>query len=316
MCKISIGAVFLTVLGGCVLAKAAAPEGNAASVSSGGQYINNALEMLLRVKTIEADIRLETLVDGKEYTATGRYEEQTLKNVNANRVFLRSQYRLEVNFAMSGQRDAKSDVNRMTLVCHIDPVDKEKSVIEKYTSIEGVKQYTSVNLTKLEERLKTANQETVFIQVSEVRNLGGLSAILRQMNRFYEFTQPVVLENLTSGGETIPAVKVSGTLKSAYYKELLERFGGLDKKGRHPADFPSDVDVWLGRHNDFPYQMRYSNRLLLSGKTKTLLLQETFHHVIVNGEAIPDIKFERLKVSDDVFSIQDDTENFLRTLGL
>ncbi|MDR3232501.1 MAG: hypothetical protein LBT46_02325 [Planctomycetaceae bacterium] len=296
-----------------------------AAAQTGEQYVHNTLDMLLRVKTLETDIRLETHVDGKEYTAAGRYEEQALqqapetaaakKGTQSPRIFFRSQYRLEVNFAMNSQPDAKSDVNRMTLVCHIDPNDKEKSVIEKYTSIEGTKQYSSVNIAKLEERLKSANQEMVFAQISEVRNLGGLAAMIRQISRFYEFSEQVVQENLT-GSETIPAVKLAGTLKSVYYKELLQQCGGLDKKGRHPADFPSDVDVWLGRHNNFPYQIRYSNRPLPNSKTKTRLLQETYNHVIINGEMIPDVKFERLKVPDDVFSMQDDTDNFLRSLGL
>jgi hypothetical protein len=281
------------------------------------QYLNDSLEVLLRTKTIEADIRLETTVDGKQYTATGRYEEQALANTakTAAPAFLRSQYRLEVNFSMNSQQESTSDVNRMTLICHIDKNDKENCVVEKFTSVEGVKRFSSINIAKLEERLKAANQEKVFVQIGEVRHLGGIAAMVRQINRYYDFSPEVIMENLT-GSETIPTVRLSGTLKNAYYKELLEHFGGLDKKGRHPPDFPTDVDVWIGRHNDFPYQVCYFNRQSPQSNAKKTLLQETYQHVIMNGDPIPDLKFERLKVSDEVFTLKDDTDSFMRSLGL
>ncbi|GHT14847.1 hypothetical protein FACS1894170_12160 [Planctomycetales bacterium] len=279
--------------------------------------MQNTLDVLLRTKTIEADIRLETTVDGKQYSATGRYEEQVLTNPVKNTIppFLRSQYRLEVNFSMNSQQESTSDVNRMTLICHIDKNDKDNCVIEKFTSVEGVKRFSSINIAKLEERLKAANQENVFVQIGEVRNLGGIAAMVRQIKRYYDFSPEVTMENLT-GSETIPTVKLSGTLKNAYYKELLEHFGGLDKKGLHPSDFPTDVNIWIGRHNDFPYQVCYFNRQSPQSNVKKPLLQETYQHVLMNGDPIPDLKFERLKVSDEVFTLKDDTDSFLRSLGL
>ena len=137
---------------------------------------------------------------------------------------------------------------------------------------------------------------------------------MRQISRFYEFSAPTQ-ENLQDE-EAIPTWKLTGTLRSIYHKELLKQFGGLDKKGQYPADFPSDIEVWLGRHNDFPYKIRYLRRISEKSSQRVLLFQESFYKVNVNGTPIPASKFAPLTPPEDVLSVQDNTEDFIKILGL
>jgi hypothetical protein len=283
-------------------------ENVALSQGEGDKYVQDSLKMLLSVQTVECDLRIETFVDGKEYTARGRYEEQALPRTTPH-PFLRSMYRLEINFPMAND----SEPNRMTLVCHPSE-DRERNQIERYTFIEGDKSFSTIDLTKLEERLKAVNKETVFAQVSEVRNLGGLAGTMRQISRFYEFSAPTQ-ENLQDE-EAVPTWKLTGTIRGILHKELLARFGGLDKKGRYPADFPSDIEIWIGRHNDFPYKIRYLCRISEMSRRKELVLQESFYKVNLNGTPLPASRFAPLNPPEDVFSDPDDTDNFIKSLGL
>ena len=284
--------------------------------SEGDKYVLESLKKLLTVQTIECDIRIETFVDGKEHVIRGSYAEQAWP-LSTPSTFLRSVYRLELSFPMDPSNMNPSNVapNCMTLVCYASE-DGEQHQLERYTSIEGVRSGSTINLKKLEERLKAANREVSYSQVSEVRNLGGLAGKMRQISRFYEFSH-LSPENLQDE-ETIPTLKLSGALRSIHRKELLTQFGGLDKKGEYPAGFPSDIELWLGRHNDFPYKICYLRRTSEKSEQKEVLFQESLYKVVLNGTPIPlsDSRFAPLKFPEDIFNIQDETENCMKALGL
>lgn len=284
--------------------------------SEGNRHVQDSLKMLLAARTIECDMRIETFVDGKEYTAKGQYVEQVLPHATPNS-FFRSVYRLEITyFSMNAPMASDAELNQMTLVCHISE-NGERHQIDQYTSIEGVKSGSTIDLKKLEERIKAANQQIAFSQVSVVRNLGGLAGMMRQISRFYEFLPPT--QDKLRDEETIPAWKLTGTLQNRHRQELLSRFGGLNKQGHYPADFPSDIEIWLGRHNDFPYKIRYLRRTSEKSEQKELLFQESFYKVVLNETPFlpfTDLKFAPLKFPEDVFSVRDDTEKYIKELGL
>jgi len=281
----------------------------------GDKYVLNSLNMLLVVNTIECDLRIETFVDGKEYTARGRYEEQALPQTPPGQPppFLRSMHRLEINFPMHSSMASNTEPNRMTLVCH-PAIDGGPSQIERYTLIEGNKSFITINLTLLEQQIRKAQNKIPFTQVSEVRNLGGLSGMMRQICHFYEFSLPSQEE--LHDGEAVSALRLTGRLRDVHIADLLTRFGGLDSKGRYPSDFPSDIEIWIGRHNDFPYKVRYLRRISESSERKELLFQESFFNVVLNGTPLPVSKFAPLTPPEDILSVQDETARFLRTLGL
>ena len=299
--------VLSTLLGVLVLGGVIAAQGE------GDGYVSDSLKMLLSAQNIECEIRIETFVNGREYTARGRYEEQALPR-SALSPFLRSKYRLDINFSMnsSAATDSEPNRNRMTLLCH--PSDeREKSLIQQYTFIEGDETFITINLARLEERIKEANMDLVFTQVSEIRKLGGLAGVMRQIERFYEFSLPVP-EDLQDE-ERVPALKLTGKLRNVYHKNLLAQFGGLKRGGRYPADFPSDIEIWIGRHNDFPYKIRYLRRISENSEPKEPLLQESFYKIALNRTPIPDSKFALLIPPNNVF-VTDDTEKFIKALGL
>jgi len=275
----------------------------------GDRYVLGSLNMLLTVNTIESDIRIETYVDGREYAARGRYEEQALPRiVGQPPLFLRSMHRLEIFFSPVA---GNAEPNRMTLISR-PGINGERSQVERYTSIEGMRAFETIDLTILEERIRNSRAVT-FIHVSEVRNLGGLAGMMRQISRFYEFASPTQ-ENLQDG-ETIPTLKLTGRLRGEHYERLLAQFGGLDARGHYPADFPSNIELWLGRLDDFPYRIRYSRRISPESERKELLFQESFFNVVLNGTPIPASRFDPLIPPPDVFGV-DDTENFIWMLGL
>ena len=281
----------------------------------GDKHVLDALNALLAANTIECEIRIETFVDGKRHAATGRYEEQALPQTASSQPapFLRSMYRLEVSL-MNATTASSVERNRMILVCHPRTNDINGQ-IERYVHVEGVKVFSTIDLTRLEQRLRRAsNMEAIFAQVSEVRNLGGLAGMMRQIRRFYEFSAPT-FENLPDD-ETIPALKLTGQLRDDLHTDLLERFGGLDKRGRYPANFPSNVEIWIARHNDFPYEIRYLRRVSPTSERKEPLFQESFFNVQLNGAPIPASRFAPLTPPEGVFSVQDDTNRVIRDLGL
>ena len=294
-----------------VLSVMLAASGIAIAQNKGDKYVLDSLKMLLSARTIEGDLRIETYVDGKKYTAEGNYAEQALPQATP-KTFLRSMYRLEIIFINLPTAN-NSKPNRMTLVCHPSE-ERERNLMTRYTCIEGFESFSTIHLSRVEEWLKTVNHATAFAGISEVRNWGGLAGTMRQISRFYEFAAPTQ-ENLPDE-ETVATWKLTGTLKNIYLKELLEQFGGANKKGQYPADFPSDIEVWLGQHNDFPYKIRYLRRASEKSAPKTPLFQESFSKVIVGGTPMPASKFSPLTPPEDVSNVQDETENFIHTLGL
>ena len=282
----------------------------------GDEYVLDSLKRLLMVNTVECDIRIETFVDGKEYVASGRYEEQALPRTRPGQPlpFLRSMYWLDIFFrpSLNTPMVSTAEPNRMTLVCRPD-MNGERSQVECRISIEGVISFSTIDLTRLERRLQGTNRELFFAHVSEVRNLGGLAGKMRQISRFYEFSL-LGQENLQDE-ETIPTLKLTGRLRSILHAEMLARFGGLDGRGYYPADFPSDIELWLGRHNAFPYKIRYLRRISVNSEQKELLFQESFSNVVLNGTPIPASKFAPLTPPEGVFVV-DETDDFIRRLGL
>ena len=281
----------------------------AVAQNEGDKHILDSLQMLLTARTIESDIRIETYVNGNKHTAEGSYAEQALPQA-APGTFLRSMYRREIIIRNSSPHNSKP--NRMTLVCHPSE-ERERNLITRYVCIESVESFGTVDLTRVEERRKAANRGMAFAVNSEVRNWGGLAGMMRQISRLYEFAAPTQ-ENVQEE-ETVSTWKLTGTLKGIYHDELLEQFGGLAKKGQYPTDFPSDIEIWLGRHNDFPYKIRYLRRVSEKSSHKELLYQESFFKVNVNGVPIPATKFAPLTPPEDV-PVQDETENFIQALGL
>jgi hypothetical protein len=211
-----------------------------------------------------------------------------------------------------------TEPNRMTIVCHLSE-DREKNKIWQYTSIEGEKTFNIIRISQVEDAIKRSKKTPAFTQITEVRNLGGLAGQLRQISQIYDFPNPPQPEKLENEGETIDIWKLTGILQQTHFDNLLKRFGGLDKKKRYPPELPSDIELWVGQADGFPYKIRYLNRPSEKSEKRTQLFQSSYFNVILNGEAIPAVRFatfDQGEYPEGIFSSQDITNTFIRSLGL
>ena len=282
----------------------------------GESLIKRSVEMIGTLKTIECNLRMDVWVDNVEFSSRGRYEEQVAKYSQSDD-FFRSMYRLDINFLTDQPLAPGSDPNRMTVVCHLSE-DRQKSQIWQYLSIEGKKELNIIRLPALEDAVKRSRTEPKFKSVNEVRNLGGIAAMLRQIDQFYEFTASP--RNGKQEGDGGDVWILTGVLRKEQYSRLLEQFGGLGKRKKLPEDFPSDIEIWIGQSDFFPYKIRYFNRPTEDSKKRTPLTQTSYYDVVLNGEEIDSGNFalfnENGEYPDGMINFKDDTEGFILTLGL
>lgn len=288
------------------------------AIEDAESLIERSAERLASLKTIECNLRMDVWVDGIEFSARGRYEEQIVKHVAPND-FLRSMYRLDVNFLSDAPLAPGTDPNRMTIVCHISSEDRAKSQVWQYRSIEGKKDLSIIRLSKLEEAIGKKKNDRQPLFVSGVRDLGGIYASVKQIEQYYEFKESP--QSVTLDGQGGMAVwKLNGTLRKEHYEKLLEKFGGLGKKKRLPSGFPSDIELWIGQDDLFPYKILYLSRPTEGSKKKIPVLQTSWFDIILNGEEIDPGNFalfnENGEYPEGVFHLRDDTQKFINSLGL
>lgn len=258
-------------------------------------------------------MRLDVVVDGVAFSARGRYVEQALTHPISE--FQRSMFRQDLNFLMDMPTTPGSEPNRMTIVCYAS-TDYEKGRIWRYRSVEGNKSIDFIRLADLENAIKRSRKPDLHRTAGETWNLGGLVGMLKQIDRFYEIDEVV-----QDGGsdENTPLWKMTGKLRKPYFDSFAKPLGGVDKKGRYPSELPSDLEIHLGRHDLFPYKIRYLNRPSEASSSLRMLSEIAYFDVLLNGEEIPELHFmtfDRGEMSEGVFDFQDATRSFIRSLGL
>lgn len=280
--------------------------------------LNSSTEKLLQLRTIEANIRMETTVDGVEFAARGRYEEQAIRRPELSD-FNRCQYRLELYFLMDSALTPGATPNRMTMVCHIaDSTNRTEDEVWRYITVEGRKTIGYVKLAELEKAVQNAlaaGKPVPCKTINEAWNLGGLAATLRQLERFYDFNASAVSATL----DGVALWKLTGSLKEGRLEGLLEKHGGVDKKGRYPDDLPSDIEIYLGQKDGFPYRIAYLNRPSETSTKRTVLSQTSYYDVILNGNAIPATRFPPLKqveLQEAIYNTENQTQTIIKSLGL
>lgn len=271
--------------------------------------------MLLSTKTIECNMRLDVVVDNVEFSARGKYVEQVLPKPVSD--YQRSMFRQDLNFLMDMPATPGSEPNRLTIVCHAS-ADYEKGRIWRYRSVEGNKSIDFIRLAALETAIKRSKSAKIHQTAVETWNLGGLAGMLKQVDRFYEITEFVETEEL-EGMENITVWKIVGKLRKPYLDAFAKKLGGIDKKGKYPNDLPSDVELYLGQGDRFPYKIRYLNRSSETSFSLKKLSEITYFDVLLDGEEIPEfhfMTFDRGEMSEGVFEFQDATNAFIRSLGI
>ena len=255
---------------------------------------------------------MDVNVMGKEYTANGKYEEQRLANPPPGD-FQRSMYRLDLNFMMAGPTKSGSEPNRLTIICH--PVaDREMGRHWQYTSIEGVKTVKFVRLAALENAVRQTGKQETIGSVGEIKDLGGVAGTLKQIARFYEFTD-IPKESVLEDGRAV--WKITGSLSSDHWETMVKAFGGLERKKFYPRQMPTDIEVCIGKDDVFPYRIEYRNRPLRDSPKRTLLTRIVYFDVILNGEPLPELKFSAFdegKLPEGVLRAIDDTNRVIQSI--
>ena len=282
--------------------------------SSNAERLFNAMLVHLQsLHIIEAGVRVEVFVMGKEYVARGKYEEQRLSNPPPGD-FQRSMYRLTLNF--DALTFPSSEPNRLMIVCH-PTSDRETGRLWKYTSIEGNKSVEYVMLAKLEDAVRRTNKQATIGNVGETKNLGGLVGTLKQIARFYEFTDPPQ-KNVLEGGESQSVWRIVGSLRTDFEESMAKAFGGLDKKTKNfPNQMPTNVEIYIGTDDAFPYKIEYQNRPKTDSPKRTALTRIVYFDVFLNGEPIPELKFSAFDKGDlpeGVFQPTDITDRVIRSI--
>ena len=271
-------------------------------------------EMLVKVRsleTIKAEVRMDVFVMGQEYTAKGTYEEQKLENPLPGD-FQRSMYRLDLHFVTGVPTALGSEPNRLIILCH-PTSDRETGRLWQYRSIEGEKSVQFVTLAQLENIVRQRGKLALIGSVGETKNLGGLAGTLKQIAQFYEFAD-LPMETVMKGGESQPVRKIIGSLRSDFEESMTKAFGGLEKKTKNfPSQMPTNIEIFVGRDDTFPYKIEYQNRPKADSPKRIILTRIVYFNVSLNSEPIPMDKY-RDNLLEGVYRTEDITDRVIRSI--
>lgn len=286
------------------------------SQQNGKNLFSNAIAKTLSRNTIECKIRLDIVVDGVEFSARGNYEEQVVSGGRSGD-FQRTMFRQDLNFQMDTPSVPGTEPNRMTSVCHAS-LDRQRGRVWQYRSIEGEKTLRYIRLAVVEDAVRRSRKSDLFKTAGEVWNFGGIVGSMRQIEQFYEMDGPVEETEFTAG-EKMSGWKISGSLKKSHFDRMLDAMGGLGKKGKYPSDLPSDIEIYVGKNDLFPYKIRYLNRNSEESSPGRSLMEITYFDVLLDGDPILEYRFatfDKGELPEGVFRMEDITTSFIQNLRL
>jgi hypothetical protein len=308
---------------------------------SGAVILKRSIDTISRFIRVECNVRMLTFVDGIEFSADGKYEEQSVtattssleKNNNGNNSedavlrgnlseFQRTMYRQELYFTMD-TLSVQTEPNRIILVCYPNKNDSKNGNIWQFKSINGIKTLNQINIDAVEAAIKKSrgvgvpvgvSESRMFTQVGMLWNVGGMCGVLGQIDRFYEFGELPKPETV----DGVKVFKLAGSMRKAYFDILLQNHGGLDKNNRYPSNLPCNIEVHIGVNDSFPYKIRYLNRKTANTKATNLLVEINYSGIIINGSPIPEHRFSTFQneIPAGVNKIDSSTEQYIKSLGL
>jgi hypothetical protein len=326
-----------------------AQNGNLDNFSeSGAVVLKRSINTISRFVRVECNMRISTFIGGVEFPASGRYEEQSVaasssnennSNESTNNLsksqlseFQRTMFRQELYFAMD-KLPIQAEPNRVILVCYPNRNDSKNGNIWQFRSINGNKTLQQINIDTVEAAIKKSfgdNAEAnarasireqvgvpdswMFKQVGMLWNVGGISGVLGQISRFYEFGELPKVE-VIDGAKVL---KLVGSLRKTYFELLVKDHGGIVSGNRYPASLPCDIEVYIGVDDSFPRKIRYLNRKNELAKPINLLVEINYNNIIINGDQIPEHRFSTFQneVPAGVSKIESNTEQYIKSLGL
>ncbi|MDO4586687.1 MAG: hypothetical protein Q4C95_05235 [Planctomycetia bacterium] len=262
------------------------------------QTLSQSIQYLEQVDSILAGIELHVSLFDHEFVGDGEYKElldhqpvpflpqSSNENRDENDSLTSSSqlYRTSTPFPLqnslfrlhikmyrqkSKASQENSSDNILEIVC-----DKDHRTLWTYSSIEGTKNLTQINLEDLADALSRLNEsERKELQNKQVQlpclmsglpGLGGISGMLKQLIYYYNFNASPVKTSIANG--KIPVWKISGELKSnflnLYRKTILEGLSENDPISLGLTDnIPTHIEIYIGCETPFPYRLAYFSQM-------------------------------------------------------
>ncbi|MDR2762821.1 MAG: hypothetical protein LBB88_09490 [Planctomycetaceae bacterium] len=181
---------------------------------SGAVILKRSIDTISQVVRVECNMRVSTFVNGVEFPAKGRYEEQSvaatamekdrdrerdkdrdksknegLSNLVGERLsgFQRTMYRQELYFMTGGLSD-QAEPNRVILVCYPNRGDSKSGNIWQFRSINGNKTLYQINIDAVEAAVKRSvvgeNREN-YVSGKVGEQVGGVDIRFSQVGKLW-----------------------------------------------------------------------------------------------------------------------------------
>jgi hypothetical protein len=267
--------------------------------------LRTAIQQCSERHHVEANIWFSLRVFGDEYTGEGVYREQCPVILTTDGMLRPDRrntlYRLELN--------------RFKSISSVEPgsamtITFDGTHVWIARSIDGRRTLQRV----VRERLARA-LDTMHLDMSAMPNLGGLSGLLRQIDRFFVFDGfPVEVITIGARPDEFTAYRIRGRLDETRIQPLLRMLGITenDAVADLPPHVPKEIVMLIGKEDLFPYRLEYFSQV--RGRL-TPLLELRFENVRYNE----DIPFESSRFSytpGELEFPEDITEDYIDSLRL
>ncbi len=272
------GTIVITVLSIIVLVwRSAAGDdsprrhsGDTAPKSAGGRLESDALitatiRRLENLNSISAEISLKMTVFGENFTGTGHYEELAPEKHARQGVLdtsvMPTKFRLHLEIPAPGAAaiDHQVEDNILEIVC-------DGRSVWNYTSIEGEKKLTEINLTEMvgilgqlsrnEQRLLQQRGIVLPSPVGSFPALGGIAGTLQSLRYWYQFDPTPQVSYFNAGD--LPVWKLTGRMRSDILATLRRKVTREEDRHRDlEANLPDAVELYIGQKTLFPLRIAY-----------------------------------------------------------
>ncbi|MBP3531713.1 MAG: hypothetical protein J6K25_11120 [Thermoguttaceae bacterium] len=264
-----------------------------APASPSERLLREAIARLEGLRSVSADLDFEARLFGERYFGRGRYEETSEASASSGESAARRstlenvRYRLRASVARGSAKEARDDgeENVLEIVC-----DCDRQALWTYTSLEGAKSLTRIDVAELSNGLASLSPEELAAvgvegpcAMNGLPGLGGLAGTLRRLTTVYRFEPRIERAEPFKGAEV---VKITGRAREAFWKTSKQRLG-VDKFEPYlNENLPGNVEIYFGVDWPFPYKIVYFSLAENEEKTRNDIFTVEYSTVVRNDATI------------------------------
>ncbi len=285
-------------------------DANDESTSPARRLLNESIARLEGLRSFSAELDFEAKMFGERYSGRGRYEETSepsaAEKERRRHPLESTNFRLRVSTEKPSAKAVFSNAeeNVLEVVC-----DVERRALWTYTSVEGAKNLTHINieelldaLTRLGETERQALADAGFGRAcgaNGLPELGGLSGTLKRLGEAYRFEPNVENADWRGKGDVF---KIVGTIKPEYLARLTGQLGVETLEPFLAENAPTEVEIFFGKDWPFPYKIQYFSISEDKNITRNDIFFVEYSSVVMNDATIrpenfkynqPQINFDR-----------------------